>query len=146
MAEPLSGGRSPSQVFLVDEQSVAREGLRHLFNEDERLSVAGDAKSGEEALAQISEVRPDVAVVSVAPKGDEGMGIGALLHELTDEHPEIGVVIVSEHEEAEYVEQVIQAGADGYVLEEALEERLPEAVKKVSEGEYFMDPALEEVL
>lgn len=143
MAEPFSGDGSPSQVFLVDEQSVEREGLRHLFEQGDEHSVVGEAKSGEQALAQISEVRPDVAVVNVAPKGAEGMGMGAFLHEMKDEHPEIGVLIVSEHEEAEYVKQVLQAGADGYVLDEAVEDRLLEAADKVAEGEGFLDPDVE---
>lgn len=146
MAEPLSGDSSPSQLFLVDERSTAREGLRYLFEEVDGLTVAGDAKSGEEALAQITEVRPDVAVVNVSPKGAEGMGTGALLHELTDEHPEVGVLIVSEHEEPEYVKQVLQAGADGYVLEDAADEHLPEAAKRVSNGEQYLDPGVQELL
>lgn len=143
MAEPLSGDGSPTQVFLVDEQSVEREGLRHLFDDADGISVAGSAKSVEDALAQISEVRPDVAVVNVAPKGGEGLGMGALIRELKDEHPEIGVLVVSGHEEAEYVEQVVQAGADGYVLEGSVEERLAEAVGTVAEGGHFLDPAVE---
>lgn len=144
MEDPSPTDPSPSQVLLVDARSVGREELRHLFEGAEDLTVAEEAQSGEAALTQVSELHPDLAVVNVALEGTEGMSGVALTRQLQDEHPDVGVLVVSEHEDTDYVKQVMQAGADGYVLDATVEDTLTDAARTIADGDRYLDPILEE--
>lgn len=126
---------APAEIFLVDDHPVVRMGLRHLFEQFNHLSIAGEAESGEKALPQLLDLTPDLAIVDISLDGMDGI---ELTRRLTAERPEVRVLIVSMHDDIYYVEQALEAGASGYVLKDKVNKVLLEAVESILEGgRYF---------
>lgn len=127
---------TPHRIFLVDDHPVIRRGLRQLFEEAQGFSVVGEAKNGEEALTQIEGVSPDLALVDVTlgPMG----GIELVRH-LSSQHPSIRVLIFSAYDDAYYVRETLDAGAEGYVLKDKRNEVLLDAAQSVLNGHQYLD-------
>lgn len=128
----------PSQVFVVDDHPVVRMGLRHLFDQVDHLSIVGEAASGEEALDQISGVDPDLVIVDISL---DGMGGIELTRHLDTNLPGVPVLIISMHDDAYYVREAFNAGAQGYVLKDKVNKVLVEAVESILDGERFLSMA-----
>lgn len=126
---------SPAQVFLVDDHPVVRMGLRHLFDQFDHYSVVGEAESGEEALSQISDTNPDLAIVDISLDGMNGI---ELTRHLETEDSDLRVLIVSMHDDAYYIEQALEAGANGYVLKDKVNSVLLDAVETVLDGGRYL--------
>lgn len=123
------------RVLIADDHVVVRQGIRGVLEEIPGLEVVGDAGDGEEALALASEVAPDVVVLDVNMPGKSGLEVARELRE--QGHP-ARVLILSMHDDPEYVLQAVRSGADGYVLKDVSPAELREAVQTVHEGkEYF---------
>lgn len=131
----MSNNTTPAEVFLVDDHPVVRMGLRHLFDQFDHLSIVGEAESGEEALPNITEASPDLAIVDISLDGMDGI---ELTRRLKKEHPEVRVLIVSMHDDAYYVEQALEAGAGGYVLKDKVNSVLLEAVETILDGGRYL--------
>lgn len=125
------------KVLIADDHGVVRQGIRGVLEAVEGLEVVGEAADGGEALDMIAELDPDVVVLDVNMPGKTGLEVTKTLRE--QEHP-ARVVILSMHDDPEYVLQAVRSGADGYVLKDAAPAELREAVQAVHEGrEYFTD-------
>lgn len=124
-----------ARVFLVDDHRIVRLGFRRLLEQSGTLSVAGEAASGEEALEKIPLVRPDLAVVDISMKGMDGI---ELTRQIKQHHPEVYVLIVSMHNERFYVDRALEAGADGYVLKDNVDELMLEATDAVLAGQRYL--------
>lgn len=132
--------RSLHRVFLVDDHPVIRQGLRQLFEEAEGFSVVGEAKNGNEALSQIEELSPDLALVDVT-LGQ--MGGVELVRHLSSQHPGIQVLIFSAYDDAYYVRETLKAGAEGYVLKDKKNEVLLKAAQTVLQGRQYLDAGVQ---
>lgn len=128
---------SPYQVFLVDDHPVVRQGLRHLFEQIDLLSVVGEAATSQEALAEISRVAPDLALIDISLNGTDGI---ELTRRLAEESEEVHVLVISMHEDPYYVKKALDAGADGYVLKDKVNEVLLEAAETILKGEQYLCP------
>lgn len=125
------------KVVIADDHGVVRQGIRGVLEAVDTLEVVGEAADGGEALEMIGELDPDVVILDVNMPGKTGLEVTRELRER--EHP-VRVLILSMHDDPEYVLQAVRAGADGYVLKDAAPAELREAVKAVHEGrEYFTD-------
>lgn len=129
----VAAGRS--RVFLVDDHRIVRLGFRRLLEQSDTLSVAGEADSGEKALEEISQVRPNLAIVDIAMQGMDGI---ELTRTLKEKYPEVRVLIVSMHNESFYVDRALAAGADGYVLKDNVDELMLEAAGAVLAGRRYL--------
>lgn len=121
-------------------------GLRRLFEQTGSLTVVGEAESGQEALPQILEDQPDLALVDISLDGVNGMGGIELTQHLAVQCPDVPVLILSMHEEAYYVDKVLKAGAGGYVLKNNMGDVLVEAVETIRNGECYLSDEMEDRL
>ena len=123
------------RVLIADDHVVVRQGIRGVLEEIPGLEVVAEAGDGEEALALSAEAEPGVVVLDVNMPGMSGLDVA---RELRDRGHPARVLILSMHDDPEYVLQAVRSGADGYVLKDVSPAELREAVQAVHEGrEYF---------
>ena len=131
--------RAPISVLLVDDHALVRQGFRRMLEDDPRIRVVGEAGDGPEAIDVARHEKPDVIVMDYAlPSMNGALAAKKILAEL----PETAILMLSMHPEPVYVRRCLEAGARGYLLKNALDLELVDAVKKVSEGERVLDPRL----
>ena len=126
---------SALRVVIADDHTVVRQGIRGVLEDLNGLEVVGEAGDGDEALALVRALEPDVVVLDVNMPGRTGLDVAG---ELRDEGTATRVLMLSMHDDPEYVLQAVRAGADGYVLKDVAPAELRDAVRAVHEGrEYF---------
>ena len=123
------------RVIIADDHAVVRQGIRTVLEEVDGLEVVAEAGDGDEALALTEEHQPDVVVLDVTMPTKTGLEVA---RELRERGSGVAVLILSMHDEPEYVLEAVRAGADGYVLKDMAPSELRAAVTAVNEGrEYF---------
>ncbi|MBV9880743.1 MAG: response regulator transcription factor [Gemmatirosa sp.] len=131
------------RVLLVDDHAVVRLGLRTLLAAAPDVDVVGEASDGAEALALVERLRPDVVVMDLSMAGMDG---AAATRELTRRGATARVLVLTMHEEEDYLVPLLEAGARGYVVKSAVSTELLEAVRTVAHGGTFVRPAAARVL
>jgi len=131
------------RVFLADDHAVVREGLRAYLDGEQDIEVVGEAGNGRDALAQVEEAVPDVAVMDIAMPEINGIEATKQISRLC---PETHVVILSMHSTNEYVFSALRAGAKGYVLKESAGKELINAVRAVQRGHHYLSPKVSDQL
>ena len=125
------------RVMIADDHAVVRQGIRIVLEQVEGIEVVGEASDGDEALALARELRPDVVLLDVTMPGKTGLEVA---RDLRAEGPESAILILSMHDDPEYVLQAVRAGADGYVLKDVAPSELRAAIQAVHDGrEYFAE-------
>jgi len=141
-ASPEKGrgsGSAPTRVAIVDDHQLVREGLRDLLEDAPDIEVVGEATNGREALLLCSRLQPDLVLMDVRMPEMDGL---AATRELKQRQPEISVMMVTMHENPDYLLEALKAGAAGYVLKDGLRQEVVTAVRRVREGESSLDPEL----
>jgi DNA-binding NarL/FixJ family response regulator len=129
------------RILLADDHSIVRDGLRRIVEEDGAMEVVAEASDGREALQKVAASRPDVAVVDISMPGFDGLEV---VSRLKDSHPALPVLILTMHEEAQYVVRAIEAGAMGYLTKQSAPEQLVTAIRRIYNGNrYITDEATE---
>ncbi len=129
------------KVLLADDHSIVRAGLRRLIEESGDMEVSAEAADGREALRSVETEIPDVAVVDISMPGLDGLEVISRLNAL---HPKLPVLVLTMHEEGQYVVRAIEAGAMGYITKQSAPEQLVNAIRKVLGGSrYLTDEAAE---
>ncbi|MDJ0856493.1 MAG: response regulator transcription factor [Desulfobacterales bacterium] len=129
------------RVLLADDHSIVRDGLRRIVEEDGAMAVVAEASDGREAIRKIDDSQPDVVVVDISMPGFDGLEV---VSRLKDSHPDLPVLILTMHEEAQYVVRAIEAGAMGYLTKQSAPEQLVTAIRKLHNGQrYITDEATE---
>ena len=127
------------RVVVVDDHAVVRSGLRRVLDAEEDIDVVAEAGSVRDAVFEARAHRPDVIVMDVVMPGQSGIeGTPLVLHEA----PDAKVLVLSMQDDPRYVREAFAAGASGYVLKEAADTDVVEAVREVSEGRRYLHPAL----
>ena len=121
---------SDIRVFLVDDHHVVCQGLRRMLELEEDISIAGEAQSGEEALATLGTVAADVVLLDVRLSGMDGI---ETLRRLKAEHPGLKVIMLTSHGD-EYLGPAIEAGATGYLLKRANKVEMVKAIHEAVNG------------
>tara|TARA_Y100001970_G_scaffold31653_1_gene39376 strand:- start:1023 stop:1682 length:660 start_codon:yes stop_codon:yes gene_type:complete len=119
------------RVVIADDHSVVRQGIRGVLEEINELDVIGEVGDGVGALSMVSDLSPDVVVLDVNMPAMSGLEVTMALRE---EGSPVRVLILSMHDDPEYVLQAVRAGADGYVLKDVSPAELRDAVIAVHEG------------
>jgi len=128
------------RILLADDHALVREGIRRVLEEDPEFEVVAEAADGEEAVSLAREHRPDVAVVDITMPHASGFEVTARLQ---SDVPSTHVLILSMHDDTEYVMRAVRAGARGYLLkDEAGPSQLREAVRAVHAGSSFFTSAV----
>jgi DNA-binding NarL/FixJ family response regulator len=129
------------KVLLADDHSIVRAGLRRIVEESGDMVVVAEAADGREAIRQVEENRPDVAVIDISMPGLDGLEVINRLHR---RYPDLPVLVLTMHEEGQYVVRAVEAGAMGYVTKQSAPEQLVTAIRRVLEGSrYLTDEAAE---
>ena len=123
------------RVVIADDHAVVRQGIRGVLEQVEGLEVVAEAADGDAALAMTEAHAPDVVVLDVTMPGKTGLEVARALR---DAGNGVRVLLLSMHDEPEYVLEAVRAGADGYVLKDVTPAELRAAVTAIHEGrEYF---------
>lgn len=130
---------TPIRVVLVDDHDIVREGLRQVLQSDGGFDIVGEARNSIEALAVSARERPDVILLDVTLPGDSGL---VVLPRLRAELPATRVLILSVHDDAEYVLESVRAGAHGYLRKDTTPADLRAAVRAVHAGDAWFSPVV----
>jgi DNA-binding NarL/FixJ family response regulator len=133
----------PIEVFLVEDHTVVREGLRKILEQQPDLRVVGEAHRGDDALEAIARLRPHVALLDLRLPGLSGVELAARVGATW---PKIKVVILSAYDDVDYVVAAFQAGVAGYLLKTVHSGDLVAAVRAVHAGETVLQPAVAQKL
>jgi len=131
------------RLLVVDDHPVVRAGLRTLLDAQEDMQVVGEADDGRAAVEQAIELEPDVVVMDITMKGMGGL---EATQEITRRLPHTKVLILTMHENEEYLRQTLEAGATGYVLKQAVDTELVVAIHAVHRGEVFLYSSFSRIL
>ena len=131
------------KVLLADDHHVVREGFRRIVEDAGDMKVVAEAADGREAIEQVKKTSPDVAVIDISMPGMDGLEV---ISQLRYSHPELPILILTMHEEEQYVVRAISAGAMGYVTKRVAPEQLVEAIHKVHAGRRYLTESAAEML
>ena len=131
------------RILLVDDHTMFRSGLRVLLGLYPDFDVVGEAGDGQEALDAVRELAPDIVLMDIAMPGLDGLVATRRIHE---EHSQARVILLTQHENREYVTPALKSGAAGYVLKRAADEELVRAVRAVYQGQTYLDPMIASVV
>jgi DNA-binding NarL/FixJ family response regulator len=124
-------------VLLVDDHALVRRGFRRILEDEEDITVKGEANDGEEAVRMAKQLKPDVIVMDCALPGMNGL---AATRKILEHDPKAAVLMLSMHSEDTWVRQSLEAGARGYMLKNAVDLELITAIRRVAAGEEVLDP------
>jgi DNA-binding NarL/FixJ family response regulator len=125
------------RVLVADDHMIVRTGIRHVLESESDIEVVGEAGSGSEAISLASELRPDVVVLDISMPDQSGLEVAARLRSAVGA---TRVLILSMHDNAEYVLESVRAGAHGYLLKDTAATELRNAVRAVCRGESYFSP------
>jgi DNA-binding NarL/FixJ family response regulator len=127
------------RVLVVDDHAVVRAGLRRVLDAEPDIETVGEAADADRAVYEAIEQKPDVVLMDVVMPGKSGIeGMPALLQAV----PETKVLVLSMQDDPRYVREAFDAGAQGYVLKEAADSEVVEAVRAVASGHQYVHPEL----
>jgi two-component system nitrate/nitrite response regulator NarL len=133
-AETMKKRQSKVRVLLADDHPVVRKGICSCLARHNDLEIVGEAADGQEAVCKAKELSPDVVLMDLCMPQMDGLEATKRLHK---EAPNVKVLILSVNGKGESIQQIIQAGAKGYVLKDAPPEELVQAIQSASKGEAF---------
>ena len=134
---------TPIRLLLADDHPLIREGIRSLLGAHERLRVAGEAEDGQSLIDEYKRLQPDVVLADIKMPGTTGL---EALRQLVAEFPDIRFIVLTMHEEREYVINALQLGASGYVMKNAERDELVKAIITVHEGGRYFSPEVANIL
>jgi two-component system response regulator NreC len=131
--------RTRIRVLLADDHAIVREGIRLCLEGMGDMEVIAEADDGHQAVRQVAELRPDVAVLDVTMPRLNGI---EALRQIKRDYPRTAVVVLSMHDNEAYVTQALRAGAAGYVLKRTVATELGAAIRAARAGEMYLDPGV----
>lgn len=126
------------KVMLCDDHAILRSGLSRLLGEQEDIEVVGEAENGREAVQKVQELYPDIVLMDIGMPVMNGM---EATKQIKKRNPDVKVLVLTMHDNEEYLFQVLQAGASGYVLKKAADSDLINAIHVVARGDCFLYPS-----
>ena len=127
------------RLIIVDDHSLARQGLRDMLDDEPGIEVVGEATNGLEALTLCSRLDPDLVLMDVRMPQMDGL---TATRKIKQKFPKISVLMLTMHENPDYLLEALKAGAAGYVLKDALQDEVTTAVQQVLSGEFALDREL----
>lgn len=128
----------PVRILLVDDHVLVRQGLKSLL-EREGFLVVGEASDGQEALRQTGSLNPDIVVMDISMPTINGLNAA---REIQQSFPKTKTILLTQHDEKEYVSEALDAGVKGYVLKNQAGSDLLQAIKQVSRGQVYLSPGV----
>ncbi len=137
--ESTSPGARPARLVLVDDHPLVRDGLRARLEAVPGFEVAGEAGNADEAIALAASLEPDLVLMDVGMAGVNGIALAGIFHE---RFPAIRVLMLSMHDNVEYVTEAVRAGASGYVLKDSPATEIIRAIEAVLAGRTYFSAGL----
>ena len=131
------------KVLLADDHSIVRAGLRRIIEESKDIEVIAEADDGRTAIQLAREKKPDVAVIDISMPGLDGLEV---ISQLRIYLPDLPVIMLTMHEEEQYVVRAIEAGAKGYVTKRSAPEHIVKAIHQVMSGNLYLTAEASEAL
>ncbi len=129
----------PIRIVIADDHAMVREGLRHVLDAEPGFQVVAEASSGVEAERLVEEQHPDVLLMDITMPGDNGLKTAARIRVTS---PDVRIVMLSMHDNAEYVREGMRIGTHGYLLKDSAGDELRAAVRAVHAGGTFFSAAV----
>ena len=133
--------KEPFRIIIAEDHTILREGLKALFSSDSDLKVVGEAKDGRAAIMCAETLAPDLFLMDLSMPQMNGLDA---IKEIKKKSPQIKIIALTVHKTEEYVLATLQAGADGYVLKDAIHSELGMAIKNVLMGKRYLSPDISE--
>lgn len=130
-------------VMIADDHSLIREGLKQLLEFDGTIKVVGEASNGVECLDRLDIYNPDVLLLDINMPEMNGIEV---LKKMKDRNLQIKVLILTVHNETDYLMKAVDIGVDGYILKDSESSELKKAINAVKDGENYIQPSLIPVL
>lgn len=127
----------PIRIFLADDHAVLRAGLKALLNGEPDMTVIGEAEDGESCVRQAVALRPDIVLLDINMPRCNGL---EALAQLRSDAPDSRVLVLTMHDDAGYLRQVLASGGAGYVLKQAASDELLSAIRAVQDGGIYLHP------
>lgn len=127
------------RVMITDDHSLIREGLKQLLEFDGSIEIVGEASNGVECLEKLEECNPEVLLLDINMPEKNGIEV---LKQMKAENLQIKVLILTVHNEMDYLMQAVDIGVDGYILKDSESSELKKAIRAVKDGENYIQPSL----
>lgn len=131
------------RILLADDHSIVRAGLRSLIEDNGEMEVVVEAADGQEAIREALRVKPDVAVIDISMPGMDGLEV---INQLQASLPDLPILVLTMHEEEQYVVRSISSGAKGYMTKRSAPEQLVKAIQQVYAGGRYLSAEAAELL
>ncbi|HEB54604.1 MAG TPA: response regulator transcription factor [bacterium] len=125
------------RIVLIDDQAIVRAAFKSLLESVGRFEVVGDAGDARQGIELVAELRPDVVILDITMAGMSGLDAVAPIKRAS---PRTRVLMASQHEGVKFVQQALQAGADGYLSKDSEPEELSLAIDSVCRGDSYLSP------
>jgi DNA-binding NarL/FixJ family response regulator len=134
---------SKIRVLLADDHLILREGIRSLLEKVPDIEMIGEADDGNDAIAKVEQLLPDVVLMDITMPGLNGL---EATQKIKREHPSIKVLILTMHETDQYLSEMLEAGASGYVVKTTTSSELISAIRAVHQGDVHLYPSIARML
>jgi DNA-binding NarL/FixJ family response regulator len=131
------------RVVLADDHTLVRAGVRRILEAEPGFEVVAEVADGESALAAVARTSPDVLVLDLSMPGMDGLEV---LRRTRERYPELRVLVLTMHAEAEYASRAVEAGADGYLLKDSAVQDLVAGIRTVMSGGAYYSPDIQRAL
>jgi two-component system response regulator NreC len=131
------------RVLLADDHTLVRSGIATILHGNKDFLVVGEAEDGEEAVRKTGELKPTVVVLDLSMPKLSGIEATKIIKK---KHPGVNVLVLTMHENEEYVYQILKSGAAGYVLKSAGKEELIAAIRAAAKGDKFFSPRISQIM
>ncbi|MDQ6662003.1 MAG: response regulator transcription factor [Chloroflexota bacterium] len=131
------------RIVLADDHTILRAGLKMMLNAQPDMVVIGEAQDGRQAISEIQRVQPDIVLMDITMPDMNGIEATRRIKKL---FPEVKVLVLTMHENDEYVFQALRAGASGYMLKEAADTELITAIHVIYSGQFYLSPTAQSVM
>ncbi len=127
------------RVMITDDHSLIREGLKQLLEFDGSIEVVGEASNGVECLDKLNECNPEVLLLDINMPEKNGIEV---LKQMKTDQSQVKVLILTVHNEMDYLMKAVDIGVDGYILKDSESSELKKAIRAVRDGENYIQPSL----
>ena len=131
------------RVFLADDHRIFREGIRSLLEKVPDIEVVGEADDGLEAVTSVNQLIPDVVLMDITMPGLNGLDA---TRQIKQKHPSVKILILTMHETDQYLSEMLEAKASGYVVKTTTSRELVSAIREVHRGDVHLYPSIARML
>jgi DNA-binding NarL/FixJ family response regulator len=127
------------RVLLADDHAIVRQGLKLLIDSQPDMAVVGESADGNSVLDQATALKPDIVVMDISMPGMNGL---VATRTLKKAQPDVTIVALTRHDDETYLEELLRAGASGYILKQSAPTELLQAIRAAAAGGVYLDPAM----